>query len=100
MQLIQLLDKHNLEICNHNIGKENVSPLGLLADNTVCLLTSVTQDSWVIDTKASDRITPHYSLLNLAQALSYSCSITMPNGKQATVTQIGSILIGHDIELQ
>ena len=77
-----------------------MSPLGLLAGNAVCFLTSAAHDTWVIDSGASDHITPHCSLLESAQRISYPCSITMPNGKQATVTHIGSVVIADGIELQ
>jgi len=43
-----------------------MSPLGLLTGNIVCLLTSAAHNTWIIDSGASDHITPHYSLLHTA----------------------------------
>jgi len=97
-QLLQLLHKHNLETTS--ITKENASPLGLLAGNVVCLLSFIAKDTWTIDSGASAHIIPHLSLLHSSQTIRQPCFITMPNGQQAKITRIGSVLFSPDIQLQ
>lgn len=51
-QLLKMLNKHNLDTNNSSLGKENISPMGFLAGNAVCLLSSITNDKSIIDSGA------------------------------------------------
>jgi len=76
------------------VGKENVSPVGILTGDVVCPLTSIANDDWIINSGASEHTTPHHSLLHLTQLIKQPCFITMPNGKQVRVSHIRIVMLG------
>jgi len=95
-QLLNLLSKQNMEVTQH---VDNV-PSGFLAGKSFCLLTSRPGCKWIIDSGATDHITPHLHLFCSYQAVSSLCFITMPNGEQVQVRHIGDIQLSLNITLQ
>ena len=64
---------------------------GFLAGTKFCFVASFDSGSWIIDSGASDHITPHLNLFSSVQPLKHPTYITMPNGKQSKVSHIGSV---------
>jgi len=64
------------------------------------LFTFFSNSIWVIDSGASDHITPDLSLLHNVRKVQAMCYITMPNGKQAQVKHVGSVCLTAGLILQ
>jgi len=86
-QLLSLLDKQQGE--NHN----STSGTGFMVGKTFCFLTSIKNNDWIIDSGASDHITPHLNLFSSVQKLNYPGFITMANGKQSSIEHIGIVVL-------
>jgi len=56
--------------------------------------------SRIVDSGATDHITPHLYLFSTYSPVPQSCFITMPNGRQAQVLHVGTIILSKDIILQ
>jgi len=54
---------------------------------------------WIIDSGASDHITPHLNLLSSVQKLSNPGFITMPNGKQSSIEHVGTVQLSPTLVL-
>ena len=54
----------------------------VLAGTKFCFVASPDNGNWIIDSGASNHITPHLSLLSLIQPLNNPAYITMTNGKK------------------
>lgn len=70
-----------------------------MAGKPFCFLTSFNNQDWIIDSGASDHITPHFELLHSVQPLKIPRLITMPNGKQSKITHIGSVKLTPTLTL-
>jgi len=81
-----LLNKQQSE----NISGSSVGT-GFLAGKHFCFLTSFANGDWIIDSNASDHITPNLDILTSVQKLSIPGFITMPNGKHSRIAHIGSL---------
>ena len=73
---------------------------GLLACKKYCLFTTQAHKAWILDSGASDHITPTLSLLYNVRPIKTPCYITMPNGKQALIKNIGSMHLASGLILQ
>ena len=62
-QLMQLLSKHSLDGENMTRSGDMVAA-GFLAGKRFCMVASVANKAWIIDSGASDHITPDLSLLH------------------------------------
>jgi len=77
-QLLALLNKQHTE----GVSSGNTtSGTGFMAGKYFSFLTSFVNGDWIIDSGASDHITPDLSLFTLVQKLQIPGFITMPNGK-------------------
>ena len=95
--MIQLLHKHSSDGDKHDDGG---SVAGFFAGKTYCFLTKSDKGSvWIVDSGASDHVTYDVSLLHNIKKLSMPSFITMPNGKQASITHSGSMHLRKGIEL-
>ena len=86
-QLMSLLNKQQTEgpSSGPSVGS------GFLAGEHFCFHTSFAKEDWIIDSGASDHITPDLSLLDDWKVVHGHCSITMPNGKLAEIKHVGSM---------
>jgi len=71
-----------------------------MAGNGVCFFTSVDSHIWIIDSDASDHITPDLSLLHDVKVFFGCCYITMCNGKKAQIKHIGSLVLSPGLVLK
>jgi len=62
--------------------------------------TSIDSHTWIIDSGASDHITPDLSLLHDVKVFFGCCYITMPNGKKAYMKHIGSLVLSPGLVLK
>ena len=76
-QLMTLLSKQNVVIAPHT--EEHHS--AYLAGKSFCLFTAKPGISWIIDSGATDHITPHIHLFQSFVPISRPCFITLPNGE-------------------
>jgi len=96
-QLIQSLQQHSTDM---NKSNETGSVAGFFAGKSFCFLSKSTNNSvWVVDSGASDHVTYDLSLLHNVKKLNVPWFITMPNGKRATITHSGSMVLGDILEL-
>ena len=86
-QLIALLNKQQTE----NNSSSSLVGTGFLAGKHFCFLTSFANGDWIIDSGASDHITPNLDILTSVHKLSIPGFITMPNGKHSKIAHIGSV---------
>ena len=73
---------------------------GFLAGKRFCIIASVVSKAWIIDSRASDHITPDLSLLHNVRKIQVIYYITMPNGRQAQIKHIGSMLLAPSLVLE
>jgi len=71
-----------------------------LAGKIFCLLSAQPGLHWIVDSGATDHITPHLHLFHSYTTVSRPYSITMPNGQQVQVRHIGSVILSPNITLQ
>ena len=71
-----------------------------MAGNRICLFSSFGKNSWIIDSGASDHISPDLSLFSNVRPVLQQCHITMPNGLPAQVKHIGTVQIGPNLWLK
>ena len=83
--LLTLLNKHPEE------GHNSLNGTGFTAGKPFSFLTSFKSGDWIIDSGASDHITPHLHLLSSIQQLKFPNFITMLNGKQSRIAHIGLV---------
>jgi len=77
---MQLLSKHSSDVENTN-GNGGIGAVGFLAGKRYCILTSFSNKAWIIDSGASDHITPDLSLLHNVRKVQAACYITVSNGR-------------------
>jgi len=94
-QLMALLSKSQSE--DNNSGSSIGT--GFLAGKCFCFLTSFANRDWIIDSGASDHITPDLGILTFVQKLSIPGFITMPNGKHSRIEHIGSVQLSPTLLL-
>ncbi|VFR01170.1 unnamed protein product [Cuscuta campestris] len=102
-QLIAMLNKETF----HDAGDKSVP--GFLSANMACndhlasiascFLSSCNKIQWIIDSGASDHITPHLTSFSTYKPINKSCFITIPNGQKASVLHIGNVILQNGIEL-
>ena len=75
------------------------SQTAFLAGKSFCL-TAQPELKWIVDSGATDHITPHLHLFHTHTKVSRPCYITMPNGQQLQVKNIGTVMLSLNITLQ
>jgi len=71
-----------------------------MASNRNCLFSTLGKKSWIIDSGASDHITPDLCLLVDKRPIQQYCHIMMPNGLPAQIMHIGTVRIGPNLLLR
>jgi len=97
-QLLHILSKHSTE--QEMAPNESNTTASFLAGKSFCFFTTISSDTWILDSGASDCITHDLTLLHDIKPLQQTCYITMPNGKKAQVLHIGSMYLGSDLILK
>lgn len=64
-----------------------------------CACTTLTADSWILDSSASHHITYNKTLLTNITSLPYPFLVTLPNGYRVRVTEIGDVFINPTLTL-
>ena len=95
-KVLPLLGKQDVDV-THNVDTLHNS---YLAGKSFCLLTSSNDSSWIVDSGVTYHITPHLHLFSVYVPVTQSCYITMPNGRQAQVYHVGTIVLSKDIILK
>jgi len=72
---------------------------GFMAGNSFCFLTSFANKNWIIDSGASDHITPNLEMFTSVQKLSTPGYITLPNGKYSKIVHTGSVQLSPTLLL-
>ena len=98
-QLMQLLSKHSSDVEATN-GSGDISTAGFLAGKRYCMLTSLAQKAWILDSGVSDHITPDLSLLHNVRKVQVACYLNMPNGRQAQVEHVSSLVLARGLTLE
>lgn len=99
-QLMGLLSKlGGQENVVYNEGAGSAAYASMLVGKDLCLLAYGDTHDWIVDSGASDHITPDLSRFDFYSPVSCPCFITMPNCKRAEVQHIGTITISPDITL-
>ena len=94
-QLMTLLGQQQTE--NDSAGPSVGT--GFLAGKSFCFHSSLANVNWVIDSGASDHITPNLEIFTSVQKLSMPGFITMPNGKHSRIAHIGSVQLSPTLTL-
>jgi len=87
-QLLALLNKQHTEGV---IPGSTANGTGFMAGKHFSFLTSFASGDWIIDSGASDHITPDLGIFTSVQKLQIPGFITMPNGKQSRIAHISSV---------
>jgi len=53
----------------------------------------------MVDSGATDHITPHLHLFHFFTPMTKACFITMPNGRQVQVKHVGTVILNANITL-
>ena len=99
--LLELINKQTLNSSNLN-GGDNTSS-AMLAGKTLCFMSSTMQPLWILDSGATDHITPYLtSFRSYKETVGPDNFITTTNGYRAKVKHIGSVkltpnIILHDV---
>ena len=89
------INRQNLEL-SPNVPAQHA---GFLAGKSFCLRTSQPGLSWIIDSGATDHITPQLQLFTSYKPVRQDCFITMPNGRKAQIKHVGTIVLKDQIIL-
>ncbi|XP_075104151.1 uncharacterized protein LOC142178470 [Nicotiana tabacum] len=68
-------------------------------DFHACASSQLTVDTWILDSEATNHMTPHKYLLHNRQPLTRPYLITLPNGYKVKVVSTGSLQLRSDIVL-
>lgn len=100
-QLLSLLSSHKMDTDYHagGSGGPGNKSLAYLAGKCLCLPSSGIHHNWIIDSGATDHITPNLTLFTSYTSLSVPSHITMPNGQKASIAHIGTIKLSEVLTL-
>lgn len=95
-----LLSQHKLEPGSiRGSSFHGHQPSVNFAGTSICFFSSSKNKVWIIDSGASDHISPHLSQFMSYRFMLNTSFITMPDGSQACVKHIGSVKLHDDIIL-
>ncbi|XP_060210463.1 uncharacterized protein LOC132637387 [Lycium barbarum] len=85
----------------HFVGVCNMPISQYPAINSIvnCLSAQLGRSPWILDSGATNHMTPHKHFLHDIQPLSRPYLITLPNGYKVKVVSTGSLSLQHDITL-
>jgi len=95
-KLLALLNKHDLET---SVSPGDSSNAAMLAGKVFCFSVSNPGLRWIIDSGATDHITPNLQYFSSYSPLSQESFIVMPNGKHAKIHHIGTIQLTPSLTL-
>lgn len=100
---------HNVQISTTNPGPSSQAyanfagwhsvPVSKFSGHTVYHASLEDFSSWILDSGATNHMTPHKHLLHNIQPLLSPSLVTLPNGYNVRVTSFGSLLLFSDIIL-
>jgi len=90
-----LLNRQNMVVTPHTEDDHSA----YLASKCFCLFTAKPDLSWIIDSGDTDHITPHLHLFQSFVLVSRPCFITLPNGKNIQLQNIGTVALNANIVL-
>ena len=93
---MNLLSKQNMAM-TPNIEDHHSA---YLADKSFCLFTAKPEMSWIIDSEATDHITPYLHLFQSFVPMTRACFITMPSGRSVQIRNIGTVTLNDSIVIQ
>ncbi|KMT15193.1 hypothetical protein BVRB_3g063040 [Beta vulgaris subsp. vulgaris] len=87
-QLMEMINKQNMNGGTNT--SQDTNPAAMLAGKVLCSMTSIMQPMWILDSGATDHITPHLSsFLNYKKVTGTQNHISTANGHKAEVKHIG-----------
>jgi len=95
---MSLLSQHSAT--QDRANGDNVGAAGFLAGKRFCFFTTFDNRTWIINSGASNHITPDLSLLDNVRVVHECCSIAMPNGKQAEIKHVSSMELQCNLVLK
>lgn len=102
-QLLALLGSHDSDSTMNLVrdGGSSATNSGgaFLAGSGLCFLSTSSSHQWIIDSGASDHMTPNLDLFTSYQTLPHNSYITMPDGQKAPIKHIGNVLLNDKILL-
>lgn len=75
------------------------SSSAFLAGTGICLFSSALNHQWILDSGATDHISPHLHFFFSYRPVSKPCYITLPNGDKTLVKHIGTVHLTNDLQL-
>ncbi|CAM8993728.1 unnamed protein product [Rhodiola kirilowii] len=81
------------------LGDSGAHPTDHIGGITCLSSVTVSQGTWVIDSGATDHITPHAHLFSNITSLQVPTSVLLPNGKRVFVTHTGDCQLNKCIKL-
>ena len=92
-----MLNKHDLET---STSSPSDSPsAAMLVGKIFCFSASTLCIKWIIDSDATDHITPKLNCFSSYTSLTTDYFITTPNGRQAKIHHIGTIKLAPSLTL-
>lgn len=82
--------QQNLQLLNSKPTEVKANAADLESGNITCLMTSLNQGDWIIDSGASNHMTSTIDLLSNITSLDSSSSVHLSNGNLAKITHTGS----------
>ncbi|XP_019238963.1 PREDICTED: uncharacterized protein LOC109219019 [Nicotiana attenuata] len=105
-QLLNLLQQSKMSSASQDIPSSSANFAGLIGTSVfsnstsyVCNFTKVEDDFWIIDSSATNHMTPHQSLLTDIKPLPLPYLVTLSNGYKVKVHCIGSLYLSPTISL-
>ena len=107
VQLTKTGYKPNATVQGHDYNVGSIAFTSFIGINHVdhtqslCLLSFVSNwdNTWIVDTGASDHICHNEDLFFNIRVLTKSSMVTLPNGKRMTVTHASTIIVNHTLAL-
>jgi len=96
-KLLAMLSKHELETSVQSPGES--AGTAMLAGKVFCFSVSNPSSKWIIDSGATDHITPDLKYFSSYSPLPCDSFIIMPNGKHARIHNIGTIQLTPTLTL-
>ena len=98
--------KHLMDLINkQNLGSDTTpsvdnTPSAMLAGKSLCLLNTSMQHFWILDSGATDHISPHLSsFVNYKRVFGPNNYISTANGHKAEIKHIGEVKLTSNITL-
>ncbi|XP_071699281.1 uncharacterized protein [Rutidosis leptorrhynchoides] len=95
-QFAAMLAQHNL---NPQNGSSSDLSTAFMAGKRFCFLSTDLNNPWIIDSGATDHMTPHLFMFSEYTVVHKPSFIEMPNGQKARVHHVGSIRLNDNVIL-